>query len=112
MFDRRVGGDAMTQWAKSQRQHYTAAPSRLHLAVTLPMAASNSLNHEARYVNAFTRLHGVLALRRGICGSMRFSRSSRMPPSTLLSKHLVIACEHNGCLVAGSSSVKSGSMLE
>src|SRR5438445_11216331 len=50
-----VSGDAMTQAISRPRRLSAAFPTR-RLAMTPQMAVSTPSDHEARYVNAFTRL--------------------------------------------------------
>lgn len=96
----------MTQWAILRLQCRTVTSSTWYRAVMLPVAASNLFNHETRYVNAFTRIKWLLALRRELrTGGIRAVIAHAF-------KHLVIDCKNSGWLVAGSSSAKSGSVLQ
>jgi len=81
---------AMTQLATSRPGRLIVGSSTLGsstrcLAVTRQMVASTPRDHEVRYVNAFTRLGRVKAVRPRIGRPMRLVRLFPMHSSTLLS---------------------------
>ena len=80
-----MSGDTMTQQAISRPRRLIAVLPTRRLAVAPQMAVSTPRDHEARYVNAFTRHERVLAVRRCIGGPLRLGRFSPLHSSTLLS---------------------------
>lgn len=82
---RHMSGDTMTQLATSRPRRLIAAYPTRRLAVAPQMAVSTPRDHEARYVNAFTRLGRVLAVRPRIGRPMRLVRFLPTHSSTLLS---------------------------
>ncbi|WP_409188296.1 hypothetical protein [Bradyrhizobium sp. RDM4] len=108
-----MSSDAMTQLAISRPQRlitaFRIATFVIRRLAMVPRSAASSLSdHEARYVNAFTRLGRVPAVRPHI-GEVVATRLDSVLADAL--KHLVTACKNNGWLVAGTSSAKSGSVL-